>query len=375
MYQTPFVSKSAVDHCGHRLNGCKGIGVTPRYPIAFQPERQGKYTMSPAVIETKTYIGVDVGKNKLDVSLPNDRRYETQNNERGVRRIIADARKFAAAVSFEATGPYERRLAHTCLREGIPAARLDSWSVRRYAESQGMLAKTDAIDCRLIRIYSERAVKPIWRLRDRSEAQERLTDTEHSRRNLEKARGILVAQLEWVANDRVEAGLREIIGKLDEQIAELERQSREVIAGDKRFADLFRRFQTVCGVGPAVATAVLADIPEIGELTSRSIAALVGVAPFDRKSCTIVKSSRPARGRGAVRQILFMPAMTASRTNAIWKNLYDRIRARGKPPKIAIVAIIRKMVILLNLIAKFDDFTVQAEPPKPGRRRNVSKSA
>ena len=330
--------------------------------------------MSAAVIETRTYIGVDVGKNKLDVSLPNDRRYETQNNARGVRRIVRDAKRFGAAVAFEATGPYERQLAHACLEENVPAARLDSWSVRRYAESQGMLAKTDAIDCRLIRTYSERAVKPIWRLRARSEAQERLTDTEHSRRNLEKARGILAAQLEWVANDKVEAGLREIIAGLDRQIAELERQSREIVMGDARFANLFGRFQGVCGVGPAVATAVLSDIPEIGELSSRSIAALVGVAPFDRRSCTVVKPSRPARGRGVVRQILYMPAMTAARTNAIWKDLYERIRSRGKPPKVAIVAIIRKMVVLLNFIAKYDDFSVKTEPPK-SRRRKTTRSA
>ena len=267
--------------------------------------------------QARVHIGVDVGKECLDICYPDGSREHIGNTKRSRAKLIRKARAMSAIVSFEATGPYEENLADECLAAGVPAVRLDAWKTRKYAESQGMLEKTDAIDCEMIRdcAASLRGEK-LHFIKPRSEAQRRLRE-------------------------------------------------------------LDRRFREVKGVGPCLSRTVLAQCPDIGDFNPKSIAKMCGNAPLDHESCTIRHKARPRRGRSDLKKALYMAAVSACRSNHVLREFYRRLVANGKPRKVALTAVARRIAILLNTIAEYPDFrpaqdprdTAKAARPERGRGR------
>lgn len=262
-------------------------------------------------------VGVDVGKDWLDVCLPDGRKEHIRNIKSCRTRLIKRAAKLGSIVCFEATGPYEEPLADECLARGVRAVRLDAWGTRRFAESQGRLEKTDAIDCEMIRdcAASLRGEK-LHFIKPRSEAQRRLRE-------------------------------------------------------------LDRRFREVKGVGPCLSRTVLAQCPDIGDFNPKSIAKMCGNAPLDHESCTIRHKARPRRGRSDLKKALYMAAVSACRSNHVLREFYRRLVANGKPRKVALTAVARRIAILLNTIAEYPDFrpaqdprdTAKAAGPERGRGR------
>lgn len=311
----------------------------------------------------KKIVGIDVGKDWLDVCLPDGRKEHIRNIRSCRTKLIKKAAKLGAMVCFEATGPYEEPLADECLARGVKAVRLDAWGTRRFAESQGRIEKTDAIDCEMIRDYAASLKdEKLHFVKPRSEAQKRLRKSVRTRKNLLKARAIIANQFEDDLDPETARHLRSALKSLDRNIAKVEAECDAAIASDKRLSELDRRFREVKGVGPCLSRTVLAQCPDIGDFNSKSIAKMCGNAPLDRESCTVKYTARPRRGRSDLKKALYMAAVSASRNNHVLREFYRRLVANGKPRKVALTAVARRIAILLNTIAKHPDFKPAQDP-------------
>ena len=314
----------------------------------------------------KKLVGIDVGKDWLDACFPDGRKVHTRNIRSCWTKLIKKAAKLGAIICFEATGPYEEPLAEECLARGVKALRLDAWGTRRFAESQGRLAKTDSIDCEMIRDYAASLKdEKIHFMKPRTEAQKRLRKAVRTRRNLIKARAIIANQFEDDLDPETARHLRSALASLDRNIAKVEAECDKTISSDPRMNELRRRFQQVKGVGPVLISTILAYCSDIGEFNSKSIGKMCGNAPIDHESCTIKFKAKPKRGRSDLRKALYMAAVSASRNNHILRAIYKRLLENGKPKKVALTAVARHIAILLNTIAKYPDFT-PAQPPETG---------
>ena len=321
----------------------------------------------------KKIVGIDVGKDWLDVCLPDGRKEHIRNTRSCRTKLIKKAAKLGAIVCFEATGPYEEPLADECLARSVKAVRLDAWGTRKFAESQGRLEKTDAIDCEMIRDYAASLKdEKLHFIKPRSEAQKRLKKSVRTRKNLLKARAIIANQFEDDLDPETARHLRSALNSLDKNIAKVEAECDAAIASDERLRELNRRFREVKGVGPCLSRIVLAQCPDIGDFNSKSIAKMCGNAPLDHESCTIKHKAKPRRGRSDLKKALYMAAVSASRNNHILREFYQRLVANGKPRKVALTAVSRRIAILLNTIAKHPDFK-PAQDPKASAKAGGAK--
>ena len=198
----------------------------------------------------KKIVGVDIGKDWLDACLPDGRKEHIRNIKSCRTRLIKKAAKLGAMVCFEATGPYEEPLADECLACGVKAVRLNAWGTRKFAESQGRLEKTDAIDCEMIRDYAASLKdNKLHFIKPRTEAQKRLKKSVRARKNLLKARAIIANQFEDDLDQETARHLRSALNSLDKNIAKVEAECDAAIASDERLRELDRRFREVKGVG------------------------------------------------------------------------------------------------------------------------------
>ena len=311
----------------------------------------------------KKIVGIDVGKKKLDVCYPNGQKETVRNIKSCRTKVIKKAAKLGAFIAFEATGPCEEPLAEECLARGVNAVRLDAWMTRKFAESQGRLEKTDSIDCEMIRDYAASLKdEKLHFLKPRSDAQKRLRKAVRTRKNLLKARAIIVNQFEDDLDPETARHLKSALKSLDKNIEKVEAECDAAIASDPQLKELDRRFQLVKGVGPCLSRTVLAQCPDIGDFNSKSIAKMCGNAPLDRESCTIKFKAKPRRGRSDLKKALYMAAVSASRNNHVLRAIYQRLLANGKPRKVALMAVARHIAILLNTIAKHPDFVPEQDP-------------
>ena len=277
-------------------------------------------------------------------------------------------------VCFEATGPYEEPLADECLARGVKAVRLDAWGTRKFAESQGRIEKTDAIDCEMIRDYAASLKdEKLHFIKPRSEAQKRLKKSVRTRKNLLKARAIIANQFEDDLDPETARHLRSALKSLDKNIAKVEAECDVAIASDARLSELDRRFREVKGVGPCLSRTVLAQCPDIGDFNSKSIAKMCGNAPLDHESCTIKYTAKPRRGRSDLKKALYMAAVSAGRNNHILREFYQRLVANGKPRKVALTAVARRIAILLNTIAKHPDFKPAQDPKATAKKAGAKR--
>lgn len=297
------------------------------------------------------FIGVDVAKASLAIQFP-DHLWSTVNNAQGHAAFIARLGTYGATqVVCEATGGYERGLVHALRQAGVPVSVINPRQIRDFARACGKLAKTDSIDASIIREYGVRLCPE----------PDRIPDEGHERFNeLVRARQELVALVTEETNRREHAVLPALIKLsksrqklLEKQLAELDRLIDEHIANDRALRAKADRLQQVDGVGRVSAFSVLALLPELGSLRDAEASALAGVAPLNNDSGQYRGQRRIHGGRAAVRKVLYM---AASIHNPILKAFYQRLRSNGKPAKVALTAIMRKLVILLNRLLKNPNF-------------------
>lgn len=301
----------------------------------------------------KVYVGIDVAKAHLDVAW-GDTLWRVSNDAGGHRRLRERLVTLSESIHVicEASGGYERALLLALGRGGLDFSLVQASRVRQYARACGLLAKTDAIDARLLARFGQAiAPRPSKTL---SPVQEELRELEAHRRHLVR---LLVAQ----QNRRAQLSNKTLLGlnhrlstQLRKQIAQIEALLSALIEQDQALLGKARKLTAIVGVGPRTATLLLAQMPELGQLNRRQAAALAGLAPFNRDSGSLQAKRAIFGGRRALRCGLYMAALVAARRNSILAPFYQRLRRAGKPPKLALTATMRKLLIVLNSALKTD---------------------
>lgn len=297
-------------------------------------------------------VGIDVSKALLDVHVhPAGTVFSVDNDEAGLAELVDRlARVKPDCIGMEATGGYEKLAAASLAEAGLAVVVLNPAQVRHYAKAVGTRVKTDSIDARIIALFVAATEPEPRALVDHETAL--LAELMARRRQLV---GMMVAEknrLGRLPAGKVRLSVVRIIAALKEELAKLDSDLGGLIEQSPVWRDKQDLLASVPGIGDRIARALLADLPELGQLDRRAIAALAGLAPFTRQSGQWRGKSFIAGGRAAPRAALFIGAMVASRHNAPLRDFYQRLVAAGKPKRLAIVATARKLLTILNAIIR-----------------------
>lgn len=296
------------------------------------------------------YVGIDVCKERLDVYLhPAAERFSVANDAggwRGLRRRLALLP--VAMVALEATSKYHRAVHRRLYGAGIPVALVNPLRARLFAEACGMLAKTDPIDARMLAWMSARL-----ELADSpppAEEVEALQELVRARAAAVGERVALANRLESCAHTVLRRELQGRLRGLDRHLARLERLIATHVATHPDLAARYAIARSIPGIGPVTATELLANLDVVGRADGKQVTALAGLAPFARDSGDAQGLRHIGRGRPHLRKALYMAALAATRCNPDLKRFHQRLREKGKPPKLAITAVMRKLLILANTL-------------------------
>lgn len=298
-------------------------------------------------------IGIDVSKDSLEVATSLNEKPHTQaHTPAEIRRLVLRCvRLEPQRIVLEATGGLERPLARALLEAGLPVVVANPRRIRQFARGLGVLAKTDAVDARILVLYGQKA-EPRVRLPLTPEAQRR-ADWASRRRQLVT---MLVAEKNrrTTASAKIRSQIDRMIRTLAREIAKIDEELDQALAQDpvsRRRSEILR---SAPSVGPGIARTLLIDLPEIGCLDDKQIAALVGLAPFNRDSGRFKGKRKITGGRAPVRSALFLGAMNAARYHPTLRPYYERLLAAGKPRKVALTAVARKLLVSLNAMLRKD---------------------
>lgn len=297
-------------------------------------------------------VGIDVSKDHLDVHVrPSGESYQVSRDEDGLEELGTRlASEQAAVVALEATGGFESIVAANLSAAGLPVVIVNPMQVRRFAQALGKRAKTDPIDAAVIAHFAEATKPEVRALPD--EATRLLGELLARRRQIvqmivaERNRGRTLTAPE------LKKSVNRLLKALQRELETLDKE----IDGDIRKTPLWREkedlLRSVPGVGPTIARTMLGEFPELGTLDRRQVASLAGLAPFTRQSGRWRGKSYIAGGRSSVRAVLYMGALVAVRHNPTLRDFYGRLLAAGKPKMVALIAVARKLLTILNAILR-----------------------
>ena len=300
-------------------------------------------------------IGIDVSCNWLDLHcLSDDRRLRLPNTDEGHSELAKIAGDREALVCFEATGGYEWRLWASLEAAGVETRQLPPAQVKAFGKSRGTLAKTDRIDAELIARFM--AFRPeagrrlpsgkLRVLRTLTTKRKQLVEMRKSAQQQTKA------NLRSGAAGQVEDLSNELLELLERQIAEVEERIKRLLANDSVLAETAAILQSVPGIGPVACAMLIAEMPELGQISGEQAAALAGLAPIARDSGQMRGKRMIGGGRRALRHVLYQAALVASNHNKDLKVFADRLRKEGKPHKVVVTAVARKLVVIANALCK-----------------------
>jgi transposase len=301
--------------------------------------------------EEKVFVGIDVSKKQLDIAIrPLKKGFSAMNDPRSISRVVCRLKKLEpACIAVEATGGLERELVYALAKQELAVAVVNPSQVRNFAKSTGQRAKTDAIDAEVLAHFAE-AVRPEPRPLPDADTRSLAALVTRHRQLVEMITA--ESNREELAAKPVRRWIRAHLKILREQLTSVDEEIRKLVASSKVWRRKAELLRTVPGVGPVTTVTLLAGLPELGQLDRRQIAALVGVAPFNRESGSWKGKRAIAGGRGHVRSTLYMSTVVAVRRNPTLKTFYERLRAAGKSPKVALTACMRKLLVILNAMLK-----------------------
>lgn len=300
------------------------------------------------------YVGLDVAKLSLELHLAG-RFHSLANTAKGHAHLLKLLRAHPhPQVVCEATGGYEQPVVRALHAADIPVSIIEAGRVRYFARAQGQRAKTDPIDAAVLSEYGT-ALQPAP-TPPASPQQQQLADLAQRRRQLVQLLTNERNHAEHYSDTFRRRQTRQLCKTLAKQIAQCDEAITSLIAQDAQLAHKASRLQAIPGVGPVVAATVLAQMPELGKLNRQTAAALAGVAPYNRDSGGQKGNRCIQGGRSAARNALYMATLTAMRHDRIFKEFYLRLRAAGKKPLVAMTAVMRKLIILMNRLLKNDQF-------------------
>jgi transposase len=295
-------------------------------------------------------VGIDVSKHELVIAIdPSGEQWTSGGEPAALDVLVARLQALAPQlIVLEATGGYERPLAAACTVAQLPVAIVNPRQVRAFAQALGRTAKTDAIDATVLAAFGAR-VQPAPRPVPDADTLA-LAALVARRRQLLEMLGAERNRLAQTPTGPVARDLRQLIRWLERRLGHVETDLTDRIQRSPVWRVHDNLLQSVPGIGPTVARTLLAELPELGTLNRRAIAALAGVAPFNRDSGQWRGRRAIWGGRAPVRAALYMAALVATRHNPVLARFYQRLRAAGKPAKVALVAVMRRLLTILNAI-------------------------
>jgi transposase len=297
-------------------------------------------------------VGIDVSKDRLDVAVrPSGEAFAVSRDAAGVEQLVARLRKLSPhLVALEATGGFETVVAAALGAAGLPVVVVNPAQVRAFAKALGQRAKTDPIDAGVIAHFAEATNLEPRPLPD--EQTRLLADLVSRRRQIVAMIGAERQREQRLTAPRLRKSIARLIKALEKELASLDADIDDAMKGSPAWRAKEELLTSVPGVGPVITRTLVAELPELGQLGHKQITALVGLAPFTRQSGKWRGKSFIGGGRTAVRAAIFMGAMVAKKHNPVLKAFFDRLVAAGKPKLVALIAVARKLLIILNAIVR-----------------------
>lgn len=299
----------------------------------------------------KCYIGIDVSKPVLDVFiLPINKHMQFNNDSKGINKLIQKLNSFlCVSIVMEATGGYERLASQALQMANFSVAVVNPRQIRDFAKALGKLAKTDLIDAHTIALFAEK-MKPTQNVM-RSENQQKLTEHNTRRRQLIDMITMEKNRLDK-ANNEQKKSIKRVLKTLEKELETISESQKELIQAEPAYSQKNQILLSIKGIGSIAAAGIISDLPEIGSLSAKQITALVGLAPYNRDSGSMRGKRTIWGGRASIRSILYMPTLVAIRHNKQIKLFYERLCAAGKKKKVAIIACMHKLLIIMNAMIK-----------------------
>lgn len=293
------------------------------------------------------YIGIDVAKQELVIAVGEDT-HTVANNPSAILAWLDEHHEGVTCFVYEATGGYERCLAVCLAERGLPGHCVHANHVRAYAKAMGQLAKTDAIDARMIAEFaSVKALQPKATVAEHRDLQALVQRREQLHEMVKQERN----RLETPANSWLRMQIERSVARMREDIQEVEQAIKEYLQQTEHLAHQVKQWCSIPCVGWVNAITVLAHLPEIFTAEEKALVALVGLAPMNRDSGRSQKPRRIQGGRANIRRVLYMAALSGIRCNSVLQPFYQRLREQGKPYKVAITACMRKLLLIMRSIA------------------------
>lgn len=292
-------------------------------------------------------VGVDTGKFQLDIYLlPLEIYFTVSNDEKGIKEAICQLKRYdVERIVIEATGRLEMAFIIACAKANLPFVIANPVHIKKFAGAIGQRAKTDKLDAKLIAHYGE-AIKPqLSQLKPGT--MQTMSDLVARRNQLLVMQTMEKNRLQ-ILPDNLKMTIKPILTALKNQIEKIEKKIVSLIESCPEYQAKNTILQSMTGIGKIAAASIISNLPELGYMTSKQASSLVGVAPMNRESGRYKGQRKIQGGRHQVRTVLYMAMMSAIQSNPVFKATYQRLVAAGKPKKVAIIACIRKMVVILN---------------------------
>lgn len=292
-------------------------------------------------------IGVDTGKSQLDIYIrPFDVFFTVPNNEKGIKQALATIKKHnPQRIVIEATGRLEMPFVLACTEAKLPIVRANPVHIKRFAGAIGRRAKNDRLDAQLIAHYGE-AIKPDLTVIKAKNI--RLMSDLVIRRNQLLAMQTMEKNRIQILPKHLHSTMAPILTAIKNQVSKIENKLVKLIEDCPEYQTKNTLLQSVPGIGNIAAASIISNVPELGYITNKQAASLIGVAPITRESGRYKGKRVIQGGRAQVRTVLYMAMMSAMQCNPVFKDTYARLLEAGKPKKVAIIACVRKMVVILN---------------------------
>lgn len=297
--------------------------------------------------QSEITVGVDTGKHQLDIHIrPLDIHFTVENTSVGILEAIKTIKKYRPSrIVIEATGRYEYAFVEVCSRSKLPFVIANPVHIKRFAGAIGQHAKTDKLDAKLIAHYGDSIKPPLSELKP--DMLRRMSDLLSRRSQLLSLQTMEKNRLQIMPKNMASL-ITPILTAIKNQLDKLDSKLEKLISSCDEYKTKNEIIQSVPGIGKVVAFNILSNMPELGYISNKEAGSLVGVAPFNRES-GIYKGHRKIRGgRHQVRTVMYMAMLSTIQCNPVFKATYHRLVNAGKPKKVAIVACIRKMVVILN---------------------------
>ena len=300
---------------------------------------------------TSSYVGIDVSKDRLDVAvLGKERVWQVENTQEGIVQLVQRLEELQPElIVVEATGGYQRAVVEALFWAGLAVAVVNPARVRQFARAYGLLAKTDKLDAQVLAVFGQK-VQP-RRYESKSEAGKHLSALLVRRRQLDEMLKAEQNRLRTISQS-LKGSVQRMISTLKAEKKSLDKQIQQFVAEQEAWQEQQKILKSATGVGKVTTATLLAELPELGKMDRKKIAALVGVAPMNYDSGKKRGYRKTKGGRGDVRSVLYMATLVATRRNPLIRTQYQHLLKRGKLKKVALIACMRKFLTILNAMLR-----------------------